>query len=469
MELYPGAVVAARYRVDRKIGAGGMGHVWAGEHVAIGMRVALKTLPPETAKERHLVARFRREAQLLGRLRSERVARVVDFVEDGDFGLVLVMDLVEGEPLGAILAVRRLGVDEAIEVGVDIASALSDLHRAKVVHRDLKPDNVILQPVAGGRRRAVIVDLGVSRVEVDAASNEAVESLTQSDMAVGTLPYMAPEQLLSSSTATAAADIYALGAILYRAVSGEQVFGKDDDAVAAQRKLTTDAPPLSMSRIDRVATGLAALVARALEREPAHRFATAEEMLGELMALAELSHAMALDHDAPTEQALPFSANGAISGAAITEGEATRRMSRPPVEPDAIEDLPTQLSPASQALPRSEEVLVSGPVTSPATTPPVATRNPLAPPSSRSEPSNASSRRLARTTVASPVLALVPPKSPPTLTSLPEAKPPEPRAVPVRTAALGMLAALLAGALLGYGAHALRVRPHPPPAASAPP
>src|SRR5580704_10196850 len=100
MELYPGAVIAGRYRVDRKIGSGGMGEVWAGENVAIGVRVALKTLLPAAAVDRQIVARFRREAHLLGRLRSERVARVVDFIEDPEVGLLLVMDYVDGEGLG---------------------------------------------------------------------------------------------------------------------------------------------------------------------------------------------------------------------------------------------------------------------------------------------------------------------------------------------------------------------------------
>src|ERR1700748_2809158 len=99
MELTPGALIAGRYRVARKVGAGGMGEVWAGEHVNIGVRVALKTLLPAAACDPQLVARFRREGYLLGGRRSGRVARVVDFIEDRRFGLVLVMDFVEGEPL----------------------------------------------------------------------------------------------------------------------------------------------------------------------------------------------------------------------------------------------------------------------------------------------------------------------------------------------------------------------------------
>ncbi len=306
MELRPGAVIAGRYRIDRKIGSGGMGEVWAGENVAIGVRVALKTLLPAAALDAQIVARFRREAQLLGRLRSDRVARVVDFIEDRQVGLCLVMDYVEGELLGDVLLARRLGIEEALDVGVDIVSALCDLHRARVVHRDLKPDNIILEPLPGGGGRAVIVDLGVSRLDAGPSSEE-MTSITQVDTAVGTLPYMAPEQLLSSSTATASADVYAVGAILFRAVSGDQVFG-DDDGLAARRKLSGEAPPLSLRRVDRLATGLTAVVARALRRHPEERFSSAEAMLRELTALQDLARATALDLDANTEEALPPSA-----------------------------------------------------------------------------------------------------------------------------------------------------------------
>jgi serine/threonine-protein kinase len=450
MELYPGAVVAGRYRVDEKIGAGGMGEVWAGEHVAIGTRIAVKTLPPAMALDRQLVARFRREAQLLGRLRSERVARVIDFLDDPYFGFVLVMDFVEGEPLGTVLGTRRLGVEEAIEVGIDIASALCDLHRAKVVHRDLKPDNVILEPLPGGRRRAVIVDLGVSRIDASSSGDDAVTSITETDMAVGTLTYMAPEQLLSSSTATAAADVYALGAILYRAISGEPVFGEEDESVAAKRKLNSEAPALSVPRIDRVGMGLSAVVARALQRDPERRFASAEEMLRELLMLADLARLTALDLDAPTEHA-------------PTEHAPTQHA--PPgilassTDPDTIEDLPTQQSPTSQ--PASQRLAPSADV--------VFSSSPATPHASSSNPSDPlTSSRQTRTTVHSPVQA--PTKK--TLTSVVDipvappaptpASPPE-RMVPLRSAWLGMVAALALGALLGYGAHATSIRSQPRP------
>jgi serine/threonine-protein kinase len=482
MELYPGAVIAGRYRIDRKIGSGGMGEVWAGENVAIGVRVALKTLLPAAAKNLQIVARFRREAQLLGRLRSERVARVLDFIDDREAGLCLVMDYVDGEVLGEVLLSRRLGIEEAVDVGLDIVSALCDLHRVRVVHRDLKPDNIILEPIVGGRRRAVIVDLGVGRVEAsDPTGEDSVTSITHVDTAVGTLPYMAPEQLLSSSTATASADVYAVGAILFRAVSGEQVFVDADDGIAARLKLFGEAPPLTLARVDRVARGFASVVARALRRQPDQRFASAEEMRSELQALQDLARATALDLDANTEEALPISSFGILpslsgpptdvappllptpSAAPRTTpspaqpeeapkpsldgptGEPTRLMSRVS-RPfgDLFQDDTTQssaASPASQGLPR-----VDPPASSEAA----------------SDPRTMSSPRLTRPTVLSPELgpATAPVADtlvvPPTVDVAPTVDAPPPaRTVPLRTAVLGLVAALAVGTAIGFEAHRL--------------
>jgi serine/threonine-protein kinase len=473
--LEAGAVVAGRYRVDRRIASGGMGEVWTGEHVAVGMRVALKTLLPAARADRQLVARFRREAQLLGRVRSERVSRVVDFVDDATYGLVLVMDFVEGEPLGTLLAERRLDVEDAIALGVDLARALADLHGARVVHRDLKPDNVILEALPSGRRRAVVLDLGVGRLD-DASPrhtaqgaqgphgvDDPIASLTEADMAVGTLAYMAPEQLLSSSTATAAADQYALGAILYRAVSGGEVFRAGDEASAAKEKLTNEAPKLVLARVDRVANGLCAVVARALRRLPEERFASADAMLADLAELADLARATSLDLEAATEEALPPSSaliaddptdrspHHSTERSPALEGEPTRRMSQPPV--------PLESAPFSRADP---------PRTDPSRAEPTRSR----PPSARSpeetppgfDPLTASSIHQTRPTVHSPILAPVKPPSPPTLASLPASTRsylPPPRALPIPAAVIGMLLALLVGAIGGFATRALTV-PAPP-------
>ncbi len=160
-----GSVIAGRYRAERRVGAGGMGEVWEGEHLALGNRVAIKTLLEGGADSPELVARFRREAKLLGRVRSDHVARVLDFIEDEEFGLVLIMEFVEGRSLSAVLEGKTLNIDEGLDLAIDLATALADLHRAKIVHRDIKPGNIIMQPTPSGHARAVLVDFGISRIE----------------------------------------------------------------------------------------------------------------------------------------------------------------------------------------------------------------------------------------------------------------------------------------------------------------
>lgn len=304
MDLSPGSVVAGRYRVDTRVGSGGMGEVWAGEHLAVGLRVAVKTLLPAVAVNHEIVARFKREAYLLGRVRSEHVARVVDFVADDVFGLVLVMEYVEGSSLSSILQTRRLAVEEAIDLAYDLCKALSDLHRANVVHRDLKPGNIMLTPQPSGELRAVVVDFGVSR-QISSGSNEDEEltAITRVDMAVGTLEYMAPEQILNSRNVTPASDLYAAGAILFRGIAGAHVYGDvGTDAVLAQKKLTVEAPPLPTGRTDPAAQGLAEVTAKLLRRRPSERYTSAEEVLADLEPLRERAKAVAVlraEIDAP--------------------------------------------------------------------------------------------------------------------------------------------------------------------------
>jgi serine/threonine-protein kinase len=354
MELRPGVLIAGRFRVERKVGSGGMGEVWSGEQTALGVRVALKTLLPAAACDPQLIARFKREAYLLGRIRSDHVARVVDFVTDPEVGLVLVMEFVEGEPLSSAVASRRLGVEETIDLGLDLASGLCDLHRAHVVHRDLKPENIILQPQSDGRVRAIIVDFGVGRTvssEEASARDEEITGITHAGMAVGTIAYMAPEQLLDSRGATGAADIYALGAILYRAASGQQVFGPLDDLDYAKKKLIAPPTALDLPRFDRAARGLQAVVARALAKNPTGRYATAEAMRQELLALRDVARSLAMDLDAPTDMA-PLSA---------LLSDDVRRASRPSDEPTLVDDVDEEATQSD--LPATSPTVLEEPAT----------------------------------------------------------------------------------------------------------
>lgn len=288
-ELEPGAVIAQRFCARARIASGAMGEVWVGDHVQLRLPVALKILRREALAQREIVARFSREAFLLGQIRSEHVARVYDFISRGRYGPVLAMEFIEGPSLADVVKSRRFSVEEAIELGIGLATAVRELHAAMVVHRDVKPANVMLRARSDGSFCAVLVDLGVSRRlrqdELDEC--DQLTEITLADRAVGTVEYMAPEQILSSRDATPAADLYAVGAVVFRAVIGHNVFGDLSGIDLARRKLDDGAPMLQTGRSDRVARGLEEVVAHALSQSPEDRFESADEMLVELSLLRD--------------------------------------------------------------------------------------------------------------------------------------------------------------------------------------
>jgi serine/threonine protein kinase len=219
MEPYPGAEVGA-YRIERKVGEGAFGAVWCGTHIDTGERVALKALLPAAAANPEQVSRFHREAKLLALVRTPNVARMVDFLVDSEFGVVLVMELIDGELLSDLLGAGLVGVDETIDIGAQILDGVCDLHAAGIIHRDLKPNNIMLCSKADGTRRVVIFDLGLSRFVRDTAAMESTRSLTGAHVALGTLECIAPEQILNARDVTERSDIYSVGSILYRAITG---------------------------------------------------------------------------------------------------------------------------------------------------------------------------------------------------------------------------------------------------------
>lgn len=280
--LTVGDVIARRWRVVRKLAMGAMGEVWEGRHIELDRKVAIKVLRGDADPNAEVERRFEREAFLLSRMSADHVARIVDFVRSARHGPILVMDLIEGPSLAQVLREHTLEVEEAIELAKDICVALRELHALGVVHRDVKPANIMLQERHDGRR-VVFVDLGVSRL-LDDPDHELAEITTQ-DRAVGTVEYMAPEQILSSREARPSADIYALGAVLYRAVSGAHVFGDLRGTALVRHKLVANAPRLITGRSDRVARDLERVVARALETLPEDRYATSDAMLADLARL----------------------------------------------------------------------------------------------------------------------------------------------------------------------------------------
>jgi serine/threonine-protein kinase len=290
-EISSGEVVAGRYRATRRIASGAMGEVWEGVHRTLGHRVALKVLRRESLACTEVVRRFTREAFLLARIESDHVVRVIDFVARSKHGPVLVMEMVEGESLAEVVARERVSVEDAVDIAIDVTRALRAIHERKVIHRDVKPGNIMLRRTEDGRREAVLVDFGVGRLVDDPEPDGAVtfhvdgEELTTADRIVGTVEYMAPEQIVSCQTAEASVDIYAVGAVLHRAVWGHHPFDDLHGADLLRAKLDRPTPSIRLERKDPVAARLATIVALALASRPRDRFQSASELLGALVAL----------------------------------------------------------------------------------------------------------------------------------------------------------------------------------------
>jgi serine/threonine protein kinase len=246
--------------------------------------VAIKLLLASVAEGHEHLARFKREAFLLGMIRSERVARVVDYFVDDSYGPVLVMEFVEGVTLARLLESDRLDAEQAVALGAELLRAVRDMHDAHVLHRDLKPGNIIVRR-DDGSLRLTIVDFGVSRCVSSPDEDEELTGITRMDMAVGTIEYMAPEQLVSSRDVTERADIYAIGAVLYRAVAGSHLFGALTATDLAYAKLTLYPPALPIAKSEQLSLGLQAAIKRAVARRPEDRYGFAEQMLADLELL----------------------------------------------------------------------------------------------------------------------------------------------------------------------------------------
>ncbi|HJZ87562.1 MAG TPA: serine/threonine-protein kinase [Polyangia bacterium] len=284
LPIEPGAVLGGSYRADRRIASGGIGEVWAGVDMRSRRAVAIKRLLPRAASTPAIAARFEREAEVLARIYSDFVVRRVDFMTDRRYGRLLVEELVDGETLARLLVQRRLTVEQARDLGFNLLRALVALERAGVVHGDLKPANVILKPLGGGHKRPILIDFGSARLIGSAQRPHSCAD----DYVVVTFAYMAPEQLSAASFGHAA-DLYAVGGILYRAVAGHRPFANVWGPELLQIKHSCEVPRLCSGRSDWMAERLERVVARALRRNPAERYQRADDMLTDLMALPQAS------------------------------------------------------------------------------------------------------------------------------------------------------------------------------------
>ena len=262
MNLSEGTILGDRYTLTARIAVGGMGEVWAATDTVLGRPVAVKLLHPGLSQESDFVERFRAEARHTAALHHPNIATVFDYGED-DGTAYLVMELVVGQPLSQIIAERApLSTQETTAILIQAATALEAAHQGGVVHRDVKPANILITPDG----TAKLTDFGISR---------AVDSvpLTQTGQVLGTAQYLSPEQALGQS-ATAASDIYALGVVGHEMLTGERPFDTGSVVSTALAHVNQPPPPLP----DTVPIGVRDVISAALAKDPADRPASAADM-----------------------------------------------------------------------------------------------------------------------------------------------------------------------------------------------
>jgi eukaryotic-like serine/threonine-protein kinase len=263
------SVVGERYRVEARIGQGGMAEVYRGFDPVLNRTVAIKVLLPQFARDAGFVARFRREAQAAARLNQSNIVGVYDTGADGDRQYI-VMEFVEGRTLAEFLAGgRHLTPMQSVELTQKIAAALASAHAQGIVHRDIKPGNVMV--TRDGLVK--VMDFGIARMQTDITA-------PQTSSVIGTPTYLSPEQA-QGQPVDARSDIYSLGCVLYELLAGRPPFTGDTPVAIAYKQVNETPVPPSAHNTD-VPPRLDAVVMKCLAKNPANRYQSAEELSADL-------------------------------------------------------------------------------------------------------------------------------------------------------------------------------------------
>ncbi|WP_436522466.1 serine/threonine-protein kinase [Actinoplanes sp. HUAS TT8] len=323
--LSAGHLLDNRYRLDERIATGGMGDVWRGTDVVLGRTVAVKVLRTAMLDDPEFAARFYGEARMMAAFRHPGVVEVYDYAEAGDSGgpekvAYLVMAFVEGEPLSNRVKQGPIPVAETLSIVAQAADALHAAHEAGIVHRDIKPGNLIVKPSGA----VILIDFGVAR-------SNALTSMTGLNAIVGTALYMAPEQVAKGNL-TPGTDVYALGAVAYHCIAGRPPFDGDNALQVALRHLEDEPDPLP----DHVPYEVRSLISRAMAKQPADRFESAAEFaeaayaaVGSPQDWKRLTGTALLAPKSP----VPVSPSGAYPTAPVPRPASQPPMNRPRMSP----------------------------------------------------------------------------------------------------------------------------------------
>ena len=278
MALDVGDVLEGKYRIERVLGRGGMGTVYEGVHTRIHRRVAIKVLKGALAANDEMVKRFEREALAASTVKSNHVVEVFDVGQMPDGERYMILEYLDGESLSARLKrLKTMAPNQIFPLAVEMLEGLDAAHAAGIVHRDLKPANIFIAKDDSGSECVKVLDFGVSKFA------DLTDTVTQTGAVVGTPFYMAPEQTRGARNAGVRSDIYAVGAILFRALTGRPPFVAETihELIA---KLISTTPPKVTDVAPTVDPAASAIVDRALEQDPKARYQSAREMIEALVA-----------------------------------------------------------------------------------------------------------------------------------------------------------------------------------------
>ncbi|MEH0952169.1 serine/threonine-protein kinase, partial [Micromonospora sp. CPCC 205554] len=324
--LGPGVKLGNRYRLDERIASGGMGDVWRGTDQVLGRTVAVKSLLPALLDEPGFAERFRGEARTMATINHPGVVDVYDFGSDQHIAF-LVMEYVEGDALSATLSrVGRLTPARTMALLAQAADALHAAHEKGIVHRDVKPGNLLVRP----NGTLVLTDFGIAR-------SDLVGQLTAAGSVLGTASYISPEQA-TGAVATPASDVYALGVVAYQCLAGRRPF-EGDNPLEIAMKHVRDAPRALPADIP---PQVRAIVERAMAKDPAARWPSAA-------ALASIARQAKLALSQAARAGHPISGVPASPAAPVARAQVPTAVPRP--QPPAAAPRPQPRPPVSPARP----------------------------------------------------------------------------------------------------------------------
>ena len=344
-----GQVIADRYHITKMLGEGGMGQVYLAEHVKMGRRCAIKIMSPGMMSDPDAISRFNREAANASQIGHPNVCAIYDFGETPEGLIYLAMELIDGKSLTALLdEAGTLPLARAADLTAQTADALHAAHDLGIVHRDLKPDNIM---VITGRGKDIVkvVDFGIAKAMGADSGNQKV---TKTGFVVGTPEYMSPEQL-AGDPVDGRSDLYSLGLVFYRALTGLSPFPADSQQETMIKRLTDDPVPLAVARPEgRFSAELQRVMNRALARSPEQRYRTANDMARDIRGLNRALTG-AVDVEAGTQVVKAEDLKGAVPATRVDAAAAARTK---PVAPPAA--APVVKQPGARMVPIAAGLLV---------------------------------------------------------------------------------------------------------------